>query len=41
MEEEFNEILRCTAPLKAWGEDTVYSIPIKECQPANQKVVAS
>ena len=28
-EEEFDEVLRCTAPWKACGVDSVYSFPIK------------
>ena len=32
-EEEFDEVLRCTAPWKACGVDSVYSFPIKKCQP--------
>ena len=31
-EEEFEEVLRCTAPWKACGVDSVYSFPIKKCQ---------
>ena len=30
-EEEFEEVLRCTAPWKACGVDSVYSFPIKKC----------
>ena len=30
-EEEFEEVLRCTAPWKACGVDSVYSFPIKWC----------
>ena len=30
-EEEFDEVLRCTAPWKACGVDSVYSFPIKRC----------
>ena len=32
-EEEFDEVLRCTAPWKARGVDSVYSFPIKKCLP--------
>ena len=32
-EEEFEEVLRCTAPWKACGVDSVYSFPIKKCPP--------
>ena len=37
-EEEFEEVLRCTAPWKACGVDSVYSYPIKKC-PAIRKAV--
>ena len=37
-EEEFDEVLRCTAPWKACGVDSVYSLPIKRC-PAIKKAV--
>ena len=30
-EAEFDEILRCTAPWKACGVDSVYSFPTKKC----------
>ena len=30
-EAEFDEVLRCTAPWKACGVDSVYSFPIKKC----------
>ena len=30
-EEEFEEVLRCTAPWKACGVDSDYSFPIKKC----------
>ena len=30
-EEEFDDVLRCTAPWKACGVDSVYSFPIKKC----------
>ena len=30
-EDEFNDVLRCTAPWKACGVDSVYSFPIKKC----------
>ena len=30
-EEELDEVLRCTAPWKACGVDSVYSFPIKRC----------
>ena len=32
-EAEFDEVLRCTAPWKACGVDSVYSFPIKKCNP--------
>ena len=37
-EEEFDEVLRCTAPWKACGVDSVYSFPIKKC-PCTKKAV--
>ena len=37
-EEEFDEVLRCTAPWKACGVDSVYSFPIKKC-PSIRKAV--
>ena len=37
-EEEFEEVLRCTAPLKACGVDSVYSFPIKRCPPIRKAV---
>ena len=37
-EEEFDEVLRCTAPWKACGVDSVYSFPIKKC-PTIKKAV--
>ena len=37
-EEEFDEVLRCTAPWKACGVDGVFSFPIKKC-PAIKKAV--
>ena len=37
-EEEFEEILRCTAPWKACGVDSVYSFPIKKCPPIKKAV---
>ena len=30
-EEEFGEVLRCTAPRKACGVDSIYSFPIRKC----------
>ena len=38
MEEEFDEVLRCTAPWKACGVDSVYSFPIKKCPPIKKAV---
>ena len=37
-EEEFDEVLRCTAPWKACGVDSVYSFPIKKCPPIRKAV---
>ena len=37
-EEEFYEVLRCTAPWKACGVDSVYSFPIKRCPPIKKAV---
>ena len=37
-EAEFEEVLRCTAPWKACGVDSVYSFPIKECPPIKKAV---
>ena len=37
-EEEFDDILRCTAPWKACGVDSVYSFPIKKCPPIKKSV---
>ena len=37
-EEEFDEVLRCTAPWKACGVDSVYSFPIKKCPPIKKGV---
>ena len=37
-EEEFEEVLRCTAPWKACGVDSVYSFPIKKCKPIRKSV---
>ena len=37
-EEEFEEVLRCTAPWKACGVDSVYSFPIKKCPPIKKAV---
>ena len=37
-EEEFDEVLRCTAPWKACGVDSVYSFPIKKCPPIKKAV---
>ena len=39
-EEEFEEVLRCTAPWKACGVDSIYSFPIKKCQPIKKAVFA-
>ena len=32
-EAEFDAVLRCTAPWKACGVDSVYLFPIKKCPP--------
>ena len=37
-EEEFDEVLRCTAPWKACGVDSVYSFQIKKCPPIKRAV---
>ena len=37
-EGEFEEVLRCTAPWKACGVDSVYSFPIKKCPPIKKAV---
>ena len=37
-EEEFDEVLRCTAPWKACGVDSVYSFPIKKCHQIKKAV---
>ena len=37
-EDEFDEVLRCTAPWKACGVDSVYSFPIKKCPPIRKAV---
>ena len=37
-ETEFDEVLRCTAPWKACGVDSVYSFPIKKCPPIGKAV---
>ena len=37
-EAEFEEVLRCTAPWKACGVDSVYSFPIKRCPPIKKAV---
>ena len=37
-EEEFDEVLRCTAPWKACGVDRVYSFLIKRCPPIRKAV---
>ena len=37
-EDEFDEVLRSTAPWKACGVDSVYSFPIKKCQPLRKAV---
>ena len=38
IEEEFDKVLRCTAPWKACGVDSVYSFPIKKCPPIRKAV---
>ena len=40
-EDEFDEVLRCTAPWKACGVDSVYSFPIKKCPPIRKAVLNS
>ena len=37
-EVEFEDVLRCTAPWKACGVDSVYSFPIKKCSPIKKSV---
>ena len=37
-EEEFDDVLRCTAPWKACGVDSVYSFPIKKGPPIRKVV---
>ena len=37
-EAEFDEVLKCTAPWKACGVDSVYSFPIKKCPPIKKAV---
>ena len=37
-EEEFDDVLRCTAPWKACGVDSIYSFPIKKCPPIRKAV---
>ena len=37
-EAEFDEVLRCTAPWKACGVDSVYSFPVKKCPPIRKAV---
>ena len=37
-EEEFEEVLRCTAPWKACGVDSIYTFPIKKCPPIRKAV---
>ena len=37
-EEEFEEVLPCTAPWKACGEDSVNSFPIEKCPPIRKAV---
>ena len=37
-EEEFEDVLMCTAPWKACGVDSVYSFPIKKCPPIRKAV---
>ena len=34
----FDEVLRCTAPWKACGVDSVYAFPIKKCPPIRKAV---
>ena len=36
-EEEFDDVLRCTAPWKACGVDSVYSFPIKKCRQSGRR----
>ena len=37
-EEEFDDILGCTAPWKACGVDSVYTFPNKKCPPIKKAV---
>ena len=37
-EEEFDEVLRCTAPWKVCGVDSAYSFPVKKCPPIRKVV---
>ena len=37
-EEEFQEVLRCTAPWKECGVDSVYSLPVKKWPPIGKDV---
>ena len=37
-ETEFDQFLRCTAPWKACGVDSIYSFPIKKCPPIKKAV---
>ena len=39
-EDEFDEVLRCTAPWKACGVDSIYSFPIKKCPVIKKAVFA-
>ena len=39
-EEEFEDVLRCTAPWKACGVDSVYSFPIKKCPPIRKRCIS-
>ena len=39
-EEEFDDVLRCTAPWKACGVDSVYSFPVKKCPTIKKAVFA-
>ena len=37
-EAEFDEVVRCTAPWKACGVDSVYSFPVQKCPPIRKAV---
>ena len=37
-EEEFDDVLRCTAPCKVCVVDSVFSFPIKKCPPIKKAV---